>query len=102
MLPIAVTVFILIISIFTLIFGLLRAPEPKENNQDSKGMRGVVSLVLATLLGIFIIDQTNIVVGGTALVFLSSLAIGERKPSALAGMSFSALLLLLLVKWSGL
>lgn len=102
MLPIATTSFILLVSVVSLIFGLLRKSKTAPGDLGSKGMRGVVFLVLATLLGIVIIEQTNIVIGGTALVLLASLVIGERKPAALAGMGAGAVTLLLLVEWSGL
>lgn len=102
MLPIAATSVILLVSVVTLVFGLVSTPKADESKLGSNGTRGVVFLVVATLLGIFIIDMTNIVIGGTALVLLASLAIGERQPVALAGMGVGALLLLLLVEWSGL
>lgn len=102
MLPIATTSVILLVSVVSLIFGLLRRPKTATSDLGSKGMRGVVFLVLATLLGIFIIHRTSIVIGGTALVLLASLVIGERKPAALAGMGTGAAILLLLVDWSGL
>lgn len=102
MLPIATVSFILIVSVFSLVFGLVRTPEAIDGDLGSKGMRGVLLLVLATLIGIFIIDKSNIVIGGTALVVLASLAIGERKLVVLTGMGVGALALLLLVEWSGL
>lgn len=102
MLPIAAISFILVVSVFSLVFGLVLAPKTTDGDLGSKGMRGVLLLVLATLIGIFIIDKSNVVIGGTALVVLASLAIGERKLAVLTGMGVGALALLLLVEWSGL
>ncbi|UYV38316.1 hypothetical protein N4R57_04300 [Rhodobacteraceae bacterium D3-12] len=102
MLPIVATLFILFVSIFTLIFGLIRPSKPDDCGPGTKGMRGVVLLVLATLIGVLTIDQINFIIGGTVLVVQASLAIGERKPIVLAAMGGGALALLSFVEWSGL
>ena len=103
MLPIATVSAIALFSVITLVAGLLRLGNPPEGEATGmRGLRGVVLLVLATVIGVVMIDQVGLVVGGTVLVLLASLAIGERRPVALLGMGLGAVLVLLLVDWSGL
>jgi len=100
MLPTVSMVAIAIVSAATLISGLVRRRAPNE--AGTAGLFGVLLLVLAAFTGAFLIDRTGIVIGGTALVLLAALAIGERRPAALAGMGALALAILLFVEWSGL
>ena len=100
MLPIATISTIAFVSVATLIAGLLDRQPRKPVEKD--GLLGVFLLVLATLAGIFIIDLIGIVGGGTVLVVLASLAIGERRIMVVGGMGVGAMIVLLLVEWSGL
>ncbi|MBB4302075.1 hypothetical protein GGD81_001099 [Rhodobium orientis] len=103
MLPIATTAAIALFSVITLVSGLFplrgrRGDQPVP----TRGMLGVVLLSLAALAGVVLIDQAGLLIGGTALVLMASLAIGERRPLALLGMGLGAVAVLLLVDWSGL
>jgi|GEM_PF-1956631 len=103
MLPIVAVSFIAAMSVVTLVVGLWRARDRQpETRTGSGGLDGVALLVLATLAGIVMIDRTGLVAGGTVLVLLAALAVGERRPVMLAGMGVGALLILLVVEWSGL
>ncbi|MCW2309589.1 tripartite tricarboxylate transporter TctB family protein [Rhodobium gokarnense] len=103
MLPIATTVAIALFSVITLVSGLLPLRGRKGHQPvQTRGLLGVVLLTLATLIGVVAIDQAGLLIGGTALVLLASLAIGERRPVALCGMGLGAVVVLLLVDWSGL
>lgn len=101
MLPIATISTIAIVSVAALIAGLLGGQTQKQP-VERDGLLGVFLLVLATFAGIFIIDLTGIVIGGTVLVVLSSLAIGERRAVVVGGMGVGAMMVLLLVEWAGL
>ena len=100
MLPIVTISAIAVFSVVTLIVGLVRGGPRKAVETD--GLGGVALLVGATFAGVLAIDRAGIVVGGTMLVVLASLAIGERRPLVVGGMGIAAVLVLLLVDWSGL
>lgn len=100
MLPIVTASAIALFSIMTLLTDLLRSP--RREPVETKGLRGVFLLLLATFAGVLAVDRIGMVAGGTALVVLASLATGVRRPVALAGMGAGALLVLLFVDWSGL
>lgn len=106
MLPIVTVSVMAMVSVLTLVFGLWRARGASAGQAaerpDASGLRGVVLLVLATFVSILAIDQAGLVAGGTVLVLLAALAIGERRPLILAGLGLCALLILVLVEWSGL
>ncbi|POF33633.1 tripartite tricarboxylate transporter TctB family protein [Roseibium marinum] len=101
MLPIVCATIIALMSVVTLVFGLLRG-NPDSNTRDAGGFRGVIQFGAAALAGVVLVDLTGLVIGGAALVLLSCLAVGERRIAALAGMGTGALLILLFVDWSGL
>lgn len=100
MLPIVTASAIALFSIMTLLTDLLRGA--RREPVETKGLRGVFVLLLATFAGVLAVDRIGMVAGGTTLVVLASLATGVRRPVALAGMGAGALLLLLFVDWSGL
>ena len=103
MLPIATTVAIALFSVMTLIGGLFPfRGKPGHERVQTRGMLGVVLLAAAALAGVVVIDQAGLLIGGTVLVLLASLAIGERRPVALCGMGLGAVAVLLLIDWSGL
>lgn len=92
-----------ILAIVTLLFDLIRLRDGHhEERPSTKGLWGVVLLVLATFLGTIAISWFGMIIGGAILFFLATLAVGERRPSALFGLGLLAVLLLLLVEWSGL
>ncbi|PVB62168.1 hypothetical protein [Labrenzia sp. 011] len=100
MLPMVCVTVIALMSLVTLLFGLMR-PGPGDAAPRA-GLRGVIQLGAAALAGVILVDLTGLVIGGTALVLLASLAVGERRLSTLAGTGAGGLLILLLVDWSGL
>lgn len=100
MLPMVCVTVIAAMSLVTLLFGLMRAGPAEDAPRG--GLRGAIQLGAAALVGIVLVDQTGLVIGGTALVLLACLAVGERRIATLAGMGAGGLLILLLVDWSGL
>ncbi|HMB76687.1 MAG TPA: hypothetical protein VKN76_09830 [Kiloniellaceae bacterium] len=100
MLPIVTIATIAAVSFATFAADLLR----RRPRGPSVGGRpwGVVLLLLATFAGVLSIDRFGIVMGGTILVVLASLAVGERRPLVVGGMGIAASIVLLFVEWSGL
>jgi len=100
LLPVVTVSTIALLSVVTFVSSLLRRKPPQL--PQSRGLLGAALLALATAVGIVVIDHTGVVYGGTALVILCCLAIGERQLVRLAGMGSAALVVLLLVELSGL
>lgn len=73
-----------------------------EKVASTHGIRAVVALVAATLAGVAMVHWAGLVVGGTALIFLASLAVGERQPLQLLLVPASAAFVLFAVEWLGL
>lgn len=84
-----------------LVVGLLRPPAADEDAPGA-GFWSVVAVIVSALVGVMIIDAAGLVAGGTVMVPLVSLSIGERSPLRLVGLTAGAALLLYLVVWSGL
>lgn len=93
---IAIALFAVIGFVSGLLKGTRRAPVGKD------GLFGVAALMAATVLGVAAIHWLGLVMGGTVLVLLASLALGLRHPVTLLTMGGAAALLLALVDWSGL
>lgn len=103
MFPMVTMSIIAAFAVVTLIFGLFKRRAPEEAKQaPTKGLLGVALLILATFLGTVSMAQFGIVIGGAVLIFLAALAVGERRPHVLIGLEVVAVLLLVLVEWSGL
>lgn len=100
MLPIVAATVIGLMSVVTLVVELVRGRPEDERTEG--GLRGVIQLGFAAFIGAILVDWAGLVIGGTLLVLLSSLAVGERRIAMLAGTSGFGLLILLLVDWSGL
>jgi uncharacterized membrane protein len=90
------------LAVVTLIFSLIKSRKPSATQQQPNGLLGVVLLILATFIGTVTMGQFGIVIGGAVIIFLAALAVRERRPHVLIGLEIVAVLLLVLVEWSGL
>lgn len=100
MLPIGAVVVIAVMSAVTFIVDLVApgsVPMP-----PSRGLSGVLLLMLATLVGVLSIERLGVIAGGAGLVVLASLSVGERRPLWIIGAGLGACAVLILVVWSGL
>jgi len=100
MVPVATIVIIIGFAVIGLLASLVR---PKKSAlPTSEGLTGVLLLCAATLVGAWAIYQFDLLIGGTALIFLTALAVGMRNLVHLSLMVGAALLLLFAIKWAGL
>ncbi|MBJ3776369.1 tripartite tricarboxylate transporter TctB family protein [Acuticoccus mangrovi] len=101
MVPTVSAALILGLAAINLVAGLLR-PATVAAAQSLHGLPTVVALILASVVGVAVVDRAGLIVGGTVLSLLVSLSIGERHPLRLLGVGATSLALLYLVDWSGL
>lgn len=89
------------LSAINLLVDLLRAP-PGEGEAPVVGLWTVLAVVVSAVVGVVVIDAAGLIAGGTVMVPLVSLSLGERRPLNVVGLTAGTALLLYLVIWSGL
>jgi len=88
------------LAVISFLAGLVRAPS--EDEAPAAGVGTVLAVIVSAIVGVLLIDAAGLIVGGTVMVPLVGLSIGERHPLRLAGLTGGAALLLYLIIWSGL
>ena len=101
MVPIVCCAVIAVLATISLLQALIAAPRATSAAKNA-GLGTVVLLIGASVIGVALVHWFGLIVGGTSVVLMASVVIGERKLSAFVLLGVCAGALLFLVKWSGL